>query len=105
MKKLDAESFAAFVASGMNVVEFTADWCVDCRRVEPFLPELEERFSDCLQFGWVDVDESRSIAEKYHVRGVPTFIVFRDGEELGRLPSRDAKTRDQVESFLEKMVE
>lgn len=105
MEKLNADSFAAFVSSGTSVVQFTADWCVDCKRVAPLLPELEARFADRFRFGQLDVDEARSIAEKYHVKGIPTFIVFQDGKELGRLPSRNAKTIEQIESFLEQMAE
>ena len=105
MKQLDAESFASFISSGSKVVQFTADWCIDCKRVAPLLPELEERFADRFQFGQLDVDAFRSIAEEHQVKGIPTFIVFKDGEETGRLHSRDAKTGEQIATFLEQMAE
>ncbi|MDN4594345.1 thioredoxin family protein [Polycladomyces subterraneus] len=104
MEKLNQQSFAQFIASGKKVVEFNAGWCVDCKRVAPFLPEIEKKFSSNFQFGEIDVDESRSIAEQYNVRGIPTFIVFEDGRETGRLPSREAKTQEQIETFLEQMA-
>ncbi|SFI63056.1 thioredoxin family protein [Thermoflavimicrobium dichotomicum] len=103
MKKLGVESFSKFVQMGEKVVEFTADWCPDCKRIEPDLPEIERKFADRYEFGILDVDEATQIAEQYNVKGIPTFLIFKDGEEIGRLPSRDAKTKEQIETFLEGM--
>ncbi|WP_124728359.1 thioredoxin family protein [Staphylospora marina] len=100
MQTLTKETFDEFVRTGNKVVEFSAEWCIDCKRVAPFMPELAEKFADRFEFAVLDVDEARSVAEAYQVRGIPTFIVFREGEEIGRLPSRDAKTREQIEAFL-----
>jgi thioredoxin-like negative regulator of GroEL len=104
IQKLNQETFADFVRDGMKVVEFSADWCVDCKRVAPDMPEIADKFRDSFAFGELDVDESRTIAEKYNVKGIPTFIVFRAGEEVGRLPSREAKTREQIEEFLSRFA-
>jgi thioredoxin-like negative regulator of GroEL len=103
LRKLNQETFQDFIEQGNKVVEFSAGWCVDCRRVAPDMPVIAQKFADCFEFAELDVDEARSIAETYNVKGIPTFIVFRDGKEAGRLPSRDAKTREQIEAFLEKM--
>lgn len=100
MKKLQNESFTSFIESGKKVVEFSADWCIDCKRIAPDLPEIEQKFADQFLFAELDVDKSREIAEQYNVKGIPTFIVFNDGQEIGRLPSRDAKTKEQVTDFL-----
>ncbi len=103
MRKLDQNSFAEFVREGDKVVEFSADWCVDCKRVAPDMPAIAEKFAGQFEFAELDVDEARSIAEDYNVKGIPTFIVFRNGQEAGRLPSRDAKTKEQIEAFLAEM--
>ncbi|RAL24495.1 thioredoxin family protein [Thermoflavimicrobium daqui] len=100
MKKLGEDSFAPFVQMGDKVVEFTADWCPDCKRIEPDLPAIEDQFQNHYTFASLNVDEAPSIAEQYNVKGIPTFLIFKDGEEIGRLPSRDAKTKEQIESFL-----
>lgn len=85
------------------MVQFVAEWCV-LETGGPFLPDRKERFADRLPFGRLNVDESRAIAEKNHVKGIPALIVFRAGEELGRLPGRDAKTRERIVSFPEQMA-
>jgi thioredoxin-like negative regulator of GroEL len=104
MRKVNQETFHAFIESGKKVVEFSADWCIDCKRIAPDLPAIEEQFREQFDFAELDVDESRTIAEEYNVKGIPTFIVFENGKEVGRLPSRDAKTKEQVVAFLSGMV-
>lgn len=104
MEKLNQNSFQQFIASGKKVVEFSAGWCIDCKRIAPDLPEIEKQFQDKFQFAEIDVDEVREVAEQYNVKGIPTFIVFEEGKEVNRLPSRDAKTKEQVVEFLEKQV-
>lgn len=104
MERLSAEEFQDFISQGKKVVEFSADWCVDCKRIAPDMPDIIQQYGDHFEFAELDVDESRSIAEQYNVKGIPTFIVFQDGVELGRLPSREAKTKDQVEAFLEQWM-
>lgn len=101
MKKIDQHSFDDFITNGRKVVEFSAEWCVDCKRVAPDMPHLAQKFADQFAFAEIDVDEARAIAEKYVVKGIPTFIVFEDGKEIGRLPSRFAKTKEQIETFLQ----
>jgi len=105
MERLTTEKFKEFISSGNKVVEFSADWCVDCKRIAPDLPDLIQRYAGHFEFAELDVDESRAIAEEYNVKGIPTFIVFRDGEEADRLPSREAKTKEQVQAFLDKWTQ
>ncbi|TCS95703.1 thioredoxin family protein [Hazenella coriacea] len=103
MKKLNLDTFQPFIQEGKKVVEFSADWCIDCKRIAPDLPAIEQKFSSSFEFAELDVDAVRAVAEKYNVKGIPTFIVFSDGTEVGRLPSRNAKTKEQVEEFLSSM--
>ncbi|KPC75630.1 hypothetical protein ADL26_05895 [Thermoactinomyces vulgaris] len=105
MQKLNQESFADFITEGKKVVEFSADWCVDCKRVAPDMPELAQKFADHMTFAEIDVDEAREVAEEYGVKGIPTFIVFEGGKEVGRLPSRFAKTKEQIEAFLQDYID
>ncbi|MFC7439929.1 thioredoxin family protein [Laceyella putida] len=104
MQKINQDSFADFITEGKKVVEFSADWCVDCKRVAPDMPELAQKFADQFVFAEIDVDEARTVAEQYGVKGIPTFVVFENGKEIGRLPSRFAKTKDQIEAFLQEHV-
>jgi thioredoxin len=101
---LNEKSFASFTNSGSKVVEFTADWCGDCKRIAPDMPEITQAFANNFQFAEIDVDSEQQVAEQYNVKGIPTFIVFEEGKEVGRLPSRDAKTKEQVMDFLESRI-
>jgi thioredoxin-like negative regulator of GroEL len=99
---LNEKSFASFTNSGSKVVEFIADWCGDFKRIAPDMPEITQSFTN-YQFAEIDVDSEQQVAERYNVKGIPTFIVFEEGKEVGRLPSRDAKTKEQVMDFLNSM--
>ncbi len=104
MRRLDEGSFERFIEQGDKIVEFTADWCPDCRRIEPDLPEIEQRFAEQFQFGVLHVDEAPKIAERYQVKGIPSFLVFKDGKEIDRLLSRYAKTKEQIITFIESVA-
>ncbi|PLT33354.1 thioredoxin family protein [Bacillus sp. V5-8f] len=84
------------------VVKFFAGWCPDCKRMDAFLPSvLEGDFSD-IPFFEIDKDAFPEIAESYDVMGIPSLLVFRNGEKLGHLHSANAKTPEQVTEFLSK---
>ncbi|TCP69598.1 thioredoxin family protein [Baia soyae] len=103
MKELQTNTFPEFITAGRKVVEFSADWCIDCKRILPDLPEIENTFSSTFDFAMIDVDESQEVAQQFQVKGIPTFIVFENGKEVGRLPSRNAKTKEQVVTFLREL--
>ncbi|GEN51763.1 thioredoxin family protein [Halobacillus faecis] len=81
---------------------FSADWCPDCRVIEPFLPELEDKYSDWT-FVYVDRDQFIHICAENDVFGIPSFLAFKDGEEVGRFVSKDRKTKEQIEEFINKL--
>lgn len=83
------------------VVEFFADWCSDCKRVEPHLDEWKEKYAGSFSIVRVNSDELPDVAEKLDVMGIPSFIAFENGQEVNRLYSRDAKSKGQVETFLD----
>ncbi|UOQ47106.1 thioredoxin family protein [Gracilibacillus caseinilyticus] len=79
---------------------FSADWCPDCRVIEPILPEVEEKFSDYL-FVYVDRDQFIDICVANDIFGIPSFVAYDHGEELGRFVSKDRKTQEQIEQFIQ----
>lgn len=84
---------------GRVVLEFAADWCGDCRFLEPFLAEIEADFKDS-QFYQIDRDGSIDLAKEMNILGIPSFVVYQDGKEIGRLVNGERKTKAQVEAFL-----
>ncbi|PZX06920.1 thiol-disulfide isomerase/thioredoxin [Psychrobacillus insolitus] len=82
------------------VFKFTASWCPDCHFIDPFMEEVEEKFSE-FQFVSVDRDQFIELCGQLDIFGIPSFIVFENGEEKGRFVSKDRKTKDEIESFLQ----
>ncbi|MDR6225639.1 thioredoxin family protein [Desmospora profundinema] len=105
MKQLDSNSFHPFIENGWKVVEFRAQWCFDCKRVAYSLPDLEEKYVSVFEMGELDVDESRAIPEAYGVKGVPAFLIFRDGREVARLMSKEAKREENIVRFFSEQFE
>ena len=101
MKKLEsAEQFNEMRRSGKHIFMFSADWCPDCRVIEPVLPEIEAKYRD-YNFVYVDRDQFIDLCIELDVFGIPSFIGFRDGQELGRFVSKDRKTQEEIENFIQ----
>ena len=67
------------------LVDFWAEWCGPCRMIAPIVEELSEEFEDKLLVGKLDADEHQSIIMQYGIRGIPTLILFKDGEPVERI--------------------
>ena len=98
------EFLKALDNTGIQVMMFTAFWCPDCMYIKPFLPEIEEEFSN-LQFYSLNRDHCMDIAVEYEVMGIPSFICFKDGKEISRFVSTLRKTKEEIEAFLTKTIE
>lgn len=101
MKKLESvEQFNELKNNEKVVFLFSADWCPDCRFIEPFMPEVENEFSQ-FTFVYVDRDEFIEVCAESDVFGIPSFIAYEKGTELGRFVNKDRKTKEEIESFLQ----
>lgn len=81
------------------VFMFSADWCPDCRVIEPILPGIEADYPE-YQFIYVDRDEFIDLCGELNVFGIPSFVAYHSGEEAGRFVSKDRKTQEEIEAFL-----
>lgn len=88
----------------ISVVVFSTDWCPDCLYIKPFMPQIEEEFSN-LKFYLVNRDNLMNIALQYHVLGIPSFVCFRSGKEISRFVSTLRKTKDEIKTFLKNTTE
>ncbi|WP_391116483.1 thioredoxin family protein [Psychrobacillus sp. L3] len=94
------EQFDQLKQANKVVFKFTADWCPDCHFIDPFMEEVEGNFAD-FQFISVDRDKFMDLCSQLDIFGIPSFIVFDKGEEKGRFVSKDRKTKEEIESFLQ----
>lgn len=67
------------------LVDFWAPWCGYCTRLAPIMDELAQEMGDKIKVAKVNVDESRSLAQKFGVMSLPTMIVFKNGEQLEKM--------------------
>lgn len=83
----------------LTVEVFTTTWCPDCKRLDLFIEEIIAEHLD-KQWYKIDKDEFPELAEKENVLGIPSLLVYRNGEKIAHLHSANAKTPDQVREFL-----
>ncbi len=62
------------------LVDFWAEWCAPCRMMAPTIDALAEEFDGRARVGKLNVDENAATSEKYDIRGIPTVILFKNGE-------------------------
>ncbi len=66
------------------LVDFYADWCGPCKAMKPVLADLKAQLGDSISIFQIDVDKNQALSERFQVRSIPTFIVFKNGKPIWR---------------------
>ena len=75
------------------LVDYWAEWCGPCKMIAPILDEVSETYKDKLQIAKMNVDENREIPAKFGIRGIPTLMLFKDGQLAGTLVGAHPKAK------------
>ena len=80
IRNISDEDFAEVTGKGVSLVDFWAPWCYPCRLQGPVLEKVVEKIGDKAKICKMNVDENGETAMKYGITGIPSLLVFKDGE-------------------------
>ena len=101
---MNAESYRKFTQAKQPVmVEFSAPWCVYCRRLAPALESVAEEYRDTLVFGAINIDDEPELARSEEIEVVPTLLIYQNGQVLGSIVAPES--RAQLVAFIEETLQ
>ena len=104
VKEINEANFEQDVLNAgiLSVVDFWAPWCGPCRYVGPIVEELAEEYGEKVNFVKINTDENQALAMKYTIRSIPSLVMFKGGEEIGR--EIGAKPKDQLKEIIDQYI-
>ena len=103
LKLTDAEFETQVIKSEKPIlVDYWAEWCGPCKMIAPVLEEIAQELSDKVLIGKLNVDENSQTPPKYGIRGIPTLMLFKNGEVVGTQVG--AISKSDLVSFIEENI-
>jgi thioredoxin 1 len=97
-------SFQTEVLSNEKVtlVDFWAEWCGPCKMMTPVIDELVTEYGDKAVIGKLNVDDNPEIPMNYNIRGIPTFLIFKNGELKEKIVGATTKQalKDKIDAYV-----
>ena len=99
MREFNKRTLDEYVAEGKTVlVEFSAPWCVYCRRLAPAMEKIAEEYKDILTVGSVNIDNEQELARQERIEVVPTLVLYKKGQAVDSIVGPGSKAA--VEEFI-----
>ena len=100
---MDKETYESTLADNKVVVlQFYADWCGPCKMIAPILDEVASAYEGKLQIAKMNVDDNRDVPAKFGIRGIPTLMVFKDGQLAATKVG--AMSKSQLTAFIDQQL-
>jgi len=84
------------------LVDYWAEWCGPCKMIAPILDEISDEYTGKLTVAKINIDENQSTPQKYAVRGIPTLMIFKNGEIAGTKVG--AMSKSQLSAFIDSVI-
>ena len=102
VKTFTDSNFDEETKQGVVLVDLWAEWCGPCRRLAPTVDALAQEFDGRATVAKLDVDENPNVPGRYAVRGIPTLLLFKDGELVEQLVGLKAK--EEIASAIQRQL-
>lgn len=104
IQQLQEQNFNEAISNtkGPVLVDFWAEWCGPCKMMNPVLENLAGELDGSVAIAKLNVDESPDITQRYNVRGIPTLLLFNNGELVAQRTG--AASQQQVKAFIEQSL-
>jgi len=84
------------------MVDYWAEWCGPCKMIAPILDEIADEYTGKLTIAKINIDENQETPQKYAVRGIPTLMIFKEGEVAGTKVG--ALSKSQLSAFIDSVI-
>ena len=81
------------------ILDYWAEWCGPCRMIAPILDEIADEYADRITVAKINIDENQETPQKYAVRGIPTLMIFKEGNIAGTKVG--AVSKSQLSAFID----
>lgn len=104
MIALSKDNFKQEVSQGISFVDFWGDNCQKCLQFMSVIEELSKKYEGKMKFFKFNVDEDKMFSIKEKVMGLPTIIIYKDGEQISRLMPNNINSVNDVEDFIKNNI-